>query len=106
MLFGWTLPDWHDGLLLVGSGIMGGVGQILLTSSYRHADVSVIAPFDYCSLLSALVIGYFMFGDLPNPVVLSGAAIVIVAGVTVIIRERQLGLKLQAERESGHHRNT
>ena len=105
-LFGWTLPDWHDGLLLVGSGIMGGVGQILLTSSYRHADVSVIAPFDYCSLLWALVIGYFMFGDLPNPVVLSGAAIVIVAGVTVIIRERQLGLKLQAERESGHHRNT
>ena len=85
---------------------MGGVGQILLTSSYRHADVSVIAPFDYCSLLWALVIGYFMFGDLPNPVVLSGAAIVIVAGVTVIIRERQLGLKLQAERESGHHRNT
>jgi drug/metabolite transporter (DMT)-like permease len=56
--------------------------------------------------LWALVIGYFMFGDLPNPVVLSGAAIVIVAGVTVIIRERQLGLKLQAERESGHHRNT
>ena len=106
VLFGWKLPALSDAVFMIGSGIAGGIGQILLTSSYRHADVSVIAPFDYCSLLWALVIGYFMFSETPNPIVLAGAAIVIAAGVTVIYWERQLGLKRAQERASGVHRST
>ena len=44
--------------LLVGAGLLGGVGQILLTESYRHAETGVIAPFEYVSMLLALVLGY------------------------------------------------
>ena len=100
------MPALGDAVFMIGAGIAGGIGHILLTSSYRHADVSVIAPFDYCSLLWALVIGYFMFDEAPNPIVLAGAAIVIAAGVTVIYWERQLGLKRAQERASGVHRST
>lgn len=45
--YGWALPTPREAGLLVLAGLMGGVGQILLTSSYREADASVIAPFDY-----------------------------------------------------------
>jgi drug/metabolite transporter (DMT)-like permease len=106
VFLGWKMPSVGDALFMIGTGIAGGIGQILLTSSYRHADVSVIAPFDYCSLLWALVIGYFLFGETPNPIVLAGAAIVIAAGVTVIYWERQIGLKRAQERASGVHRST
>jgi drug/metabolite transporter (DMT)-like permease len=76
---------------LVGAGLLGGVGQILLTSSYREADASLVAPFDYASMLFALLIGYFVFAEVPTWTMLLGAAIVITAGILIIWRERKLG---------------
>ena len=52
--FGWTVPDPQSAAMLVCAGLLGGVGQIFLTSSYRHADASVVAPFEYSSILLAL----------------------------------------------------
>ena len=45
-------------------GILGGLGQIFLTESYRHADTSVIAPFEYSTMLWAVVIGFVLFATL------------------------------------------
>ncbi|MFZ9200423.1 MAG: DMT family transporter, partial [Paracoccaceae bacterium] len=45
--FGWVIPTGTEAATLVGAGLLGGVGQILLTSSYREADASLVAPFDY-----------------------------------------------------------
>jgi len=64
-----------------------------LTESYRHAAASVVAPFDYTTMLWALLLGYWMFGELPEPLVYAGAAIVAGAGLFVIWRERELGLR-------------
>jgi drug/metabolite transporter (DMT)-like permease len=64
-------------LMLVCAGLLGGVGQILLTSSYRHADASVIAPFEYASMLLALGIGYLLFDEVPTVTCWCGAAIII-----------------------------
>jgi len=52
-----------------------------------------VAPFDYASMLLAIVIGYVVFGEVPTLTVLGGAALVIAAGVLIIWRERQLGLE-------------
>jgi len=91
--FGWVMPSaWH-GVMLVGAGVLGGLGQILLTSSYRWADASVVAPFEYASILFALGIGYVVFAEVPSGAMLSGAALVVLAGVLIIWRERRLGLK-------------
>jgi drug/metabolite transporter (DMT)-like permease len=76
------------------------VGQILLTSSYREADASLIAPFDYASMLFALLIGYFIFSEVPTLTTLSGAALVIVAGILIIWRERRLGLRRERQRKA------
>ncbi|MGQ7846884.1 DMT family transporter [Granulosicoccus sp. 3-233] len=91
--FGWVLPSAHSFALLVAGGLLGGVGQILLTESYRHAEVAVIAPFEYSSILLALLIGYFVFSEVPTPLMLTGVLLIIIAGVVIILRERRLGIQ-------------
>ncbi len=98
--FGWIMPDTTTAMLLVGSGILGGVAQILLTSAYRLADASLVAPFEYVSMLLAIAIGWYVFAEAPTPVVLIGAALVIGAGIAIIWRERQLGLERNPQRKA------
>ena len=91
--FGWVMPTPTEAALLIGAGLLGGLGQILLTESYRHAETAVIAPFDYTSMLLALAVGYFAFAEVPTIPMLLGAGLVVGAGLLIIYRERQLGLE-------------
>ena len=89
----WVWPNMQQLLLLILIGVLGGVGQIMLTTAYRYAPASVIAPFDYTAMIFALGIGYFAFAELPSAQMILGAGIVIAAGVFVILREARLGLR-------------
>jgi drug/metabolite transporter (DMT)-like permease len=100
--FGWVVPTTLELGLLVGAGLLGGVGQILLTSSYREADASLVAPFDYASMIFALLIGWFVFAEAPTLTMLAGAAIVMTAGILIILRERHLGLQRARQRKAMH----
>ncbi len=91
--FGWVMPSLTQAALLITAGLLGGMGQILLTASYREADASLVAPFDYASMLFALVIGYFVFDEVPTLTMLAGAVLIIAAGILIIWRERKLGLE-------------
>ncbi|MBV7395539.1 DMT family transporter [Mameliella sediminis] len=91
--FGWVIPEASVLLMLVGAGLIGGVAQIFLTSAYRFAGAAVVAPFDYASILFAILFGYFFFDEAPSAMVLIGSAIVIAAGGIIIWRERQLGMQ-------------
>lgn len=97
--FGWVVPTWPEAGLLVLAGILGGVGQILLTTSYRFADTSVIAPFEYTSILLAVIIGYWIFDEVPTATTLVGVGLVICAGLFIIYREGQLGLERAKQRK-------
>ncbi len=97
--FGWVVPDWQTLLMMALAGFCGGLGQILLTQSYRHAEVSTIAPFEYTSIVLGILIGYFIFGDVPTWTMLTGTAIVVGAGLFVILREHRLGLERKAQRK-------
>lgn len=97
--FGWVWPAPFELAFLIGAGVLGGVGQILLTSSYREADASLVAPFDYASMLFALAIGWFVFSEMPTLTMLMGAAIIIAAGILIIWRERKLGKDRAAARK-------
>lgn len=96
----WVVPGWQDMLILVLIGVLGGIGQLLLTQAYRHAEASLIAPFEYTSMIWVIAIGYLVFAEVPTASVLLGSAIVIGSGIFVILRERQLGLP-RAERKVG-----
>jgi drug/metabolite transporter (DMT)-like permease len=90
---GWAMPrDGLDWSLLILIGVLGGIGQILMTQSYRYADASLIAPFEYLQMIWAVALGWFVFGEFPLPVVMAGAGIVVAAGLFVIWREQKLGL--------------
>ena len=98
--FGWVIPTPTEAALLISAGLLGGVGQIFLTSSYREADASLVAPFDYASMIFALAIGYFVFSEVPTKTMLIGAAVVVTAGCLIIWRERQLGLERSKQRKA------
>ncbi len=97
--FAWHSPTAHELTALIALGILGGLAHIFLTESYRYAAASVVAPFDYSSMLWALLLGYWLFGELPGTLVYLGASIVAGAGLFVIWRERQLGLQRAREAE-------
>ncbi len=98
--WGWVVPGWSVAVMLIMAGLLGGVGQIFLTSSYRFADASLVAPFDYTSMILALTIGYLVFDEVPTGTMMVGAGIVIFAGVLIIWRERHLGLQRAQQRKA------
>ncbi|KKX28032.1 DMT family transporter [Rhizobium sp. LC145] len=98
--FGWASLPLKPALLLIASGICGGIAQIFLTESYRHADVSTIAPFEYTSILLGIAVAFLLFGDIPTTTMLIGTAITVSAGIFIIYREHQLGLERKAARRA------
>lgn len=97
--FGWVVPSATDAMLLIGAGLIGGVAQILVTSSYRFGGASMLAPFDYASLIFAAIIGYFIFAEVPTLNMVAGASLVVLGGVLIIWRERQLGVDRKKARQ-------
>jgi drug/metabolite transporter (DMT)-like permease len=97
--FGWVVPSPLTAVLLVGAGIAGGIAQVVLTESYRHADMSVVAPFEYTSLVFSVIIGFLFFGDVPTWFMLVGGVIVVGSGLFIIYREHRLGLDRKRVRE-------
>jgi drug/metabolite transporter (DMT)-like permease len=85
--FHWVIPDPMTLAALVLAGLVGGVGQLLLTEALRNAPVGVVAPFDYTQLVWAAVLGFLVWGELPHPLTLIGAAIVAASGVYILHRE-------------------
>ncbi len=101
---GWRMPDAPDLALFIVVGFLGGVGQILVTQCYRYADTSVIAPFEYTTMIWALLFGWFVFGDLPTATMLIGASIVTATGLFIVWREHRIGLLRTKELQASPQR--
>jgi drug/metabolite transporter (DMT)-like permease len=102
----WVNPGWQVSSLLILSGMIGGVSQIMITASYRFGPVSMLAPFDYASMLFAVLIGWVLFSEIPTPAILIGAGLVIAGGAAIIWRERQLGLDRSKSKASSTPQGT
>jgi drug/metabolite transporter (DMT)-like permease len=98
LTFGWVMPNVRDLASLVLLGVLGGFGQLLMTNSYRFAQASVLANFDYAAMIWAILFGWLFFGELPATAVYFGAALVIAAGGFIAWRESRLGLERSRER--------
>ncbi len=89
MLWSFQALTWTQAGLLVLCGVMGGVGQLCMTYSYRYAEPSLLAAFDYTAMIWAVALGYLFFAEVPERIVLAGAGVVIASGLYIVWRERR-----------------
>jgi len=87
---GWVAVSGGDLLLLATAGILVGVAQYLVIHAFYIAEASLIIPYKYLSLIWATVLGFVMWGDVPDSHVMMGATLVVGSGLYIIHRETQL----------------
>lgn len=97
---GWVMPEGKALAALISAGLLGGLAQVFLTASYRYANPAVLAPFEYASMVLALIASALVFQEIPTVTTLIGAGVIIAAGLAIIWRERQLGLEAERLRRA------
>lgn len=85
----WRSPAPADLLLAGGAGIIAAAGFLLMAGAFRNAPAATIAPFQYSQMVYGLAAGLLLFGDVPRPRMVLGAAIIVASGLYVLHRERQ-----------------
>ena len=86
----WIIPETKDIILLILTGVLGFIAQVFLTKSYQLADASLLAPFEFSSLLWSYFIGYFLFHELISLRVYLGGLIVVLSVAYIFYRESTL----------------
>jgi drug/metabolite transporter (DMT)-like permease len=97
--FVWVAPSWHDILFGIFIGIASTAGQWIVVLAFRYADASVLAPFSYTQLLWVSILGFLIFGEIPDIWTVIGAAFIVASGLYTAHRERvrRLQISVQAE---------
>ena len=95
----WVTPSWHDILFGIFIGIASTAGQWIVVLAFRYADASVLAPFSYTQLVWVSVLGFFVFGELPDLWTIAGAAVIVCSGLYTAHRERVRRLQAPVEAE-------
>lgn len=85
--FGFVAPPPVDFALLVAAGIFNGVAQFWWTKALHLAPASAVTPFNYLSLIWAMIVGFIVWGDLPTSNLILGSVIVVGSGLYLLWRE-------------------
>jgi drug/metabolite transporter (DMT)-like permease len=96
-LGGWTPPSARAIALLGLAAVLISIGYQCVIMSLRIGDMSAVAPFRYTALLWAMLLGYVVFGDVPDGFMLTGAAIIVLSGLYAFYREHKRHRPVAAE---------
>ena len=96
--FGWVMPNKLEFFLLIFTGLIGSVANILLTVSLRYAEASLVTPTKYLNLVFAILLGYFIWSEIPKLLTLVGAGLIIISSVIIFMRESELKKKVVSSR--------
>jgi drug/metabolite transporter (DMT)-like permease len=91
------MPSWYDAMLMLFNGLTNAVGQYWWTRSLHLAPTAAVAPFQYLSLVWALIIGFAVWGDVPTVGLLMGSAIVVGSGVFLFWHESRRAAAAEVE---------
>jgi drug/metabolite transporter (DMT)-like permease len=89
--FGWVTPSAGSLILFFAAGIISVAALLCVNRSLKLAPASVVVPYQYSMIVWAVAFGYVVFGDVPEPATIVGAAIIIGAGLYIFLREQKLG---------------
>jgi drug/metabolite transporter (DMT)-like permease len=92
--FVWVAPSLNDVLFGVFIGIASTAGQWVVVLAFRYADASVLAPFSYTQLLWVSILGFLIFGEIPDVWTVTGAVFIVASGLYTAHRERIRRLRL------------
>jgi drug/metabolite transporter (DMT)-like permease len=98
---GWTHPNTFDLFLLACAAGLLLVGYQFITISLRTGDISFVAPFRYTGLLFSILLGFLIFGDIPDFPMIAGSAVIVVSGLYMLYRERVVGRSKAASESVG-----
>jgi drug/metabolite transporter (DMT)-like permease len=87
---GWVMPGLGQWGLMVLMGFYGMLGHFMLTQAHRMVPAPVLAPFVYIQIIWMTLIGFVVFGDVPDAMTVAGASVVVASGLYVFYRERQV----------------
>ena len=88
---GWIMPGPTDAAILALVGLLSLVGYWCINRGLQLAPASVITPFNYVSIVWATILGYLVFAEIPTQAMLTGAAIIVAAGLYIVLREHVRG---------------
>ena len=88
-----VMPQGVFWLWLAGVGVFAAMSHMLMTYALRYAPSATLAPLHYLEIVSAVILGFLIFGDFPNNLALTGIFVILTAGLYVVWRERQLERK-------------
>jgi drug/metabolite transporter (DMT)-like permease len=86
--FVWVAPSWHDIAFGILIGIASTAGQWIVVLAFRYADASVLAPFSYTQLVWVSILGFLIFGEVPDGWTVVGAVFIVASGLYTAHRER------------------
>ena len=86
----WIMPNTYDFILLILIGLLGSIANLLLTQSYKLAEVTLTTPLKYLSLVFAIIFGFYFFKEIPTIYTLSGAGLIVVSSAIIFFRENEL----------------
>src|SRR5215467_753061 len=89
--FGWVTPGAGSLALFAAAGCISVTALFCVNRSLKLAPASVVVPYQYSMIIWAVMFGIAVFGDVPQPATIAGAAIIIAAGLYIFLRERKLG---------------
>jgi drug/metabolite transporter (DMT)-like permease len=89
--FGWVTPSLGSLGLFAAAGCISVGALLCVNRSLKLAPASVVVPYQYSMIVWAVAFGYVVFGDVPEPATIVGAAIIIGAGFYIFLREQKLG---------------
>jgi drug/metabolite transporter (DMT)-like permease len=89
----WIVPDATALALLFGAAVFITIGYYTAILAMRFGDVAVVAPFRYTVIVWAIIVGYLVWGDIPDLPMLAGTAIIIATGIYTFYRERSLAMR-------------
>jgi len=96
-LGGWSPPSSAALGLQALAAVLIVIGYQCIISALRTGEISSVAPFRYSALLWAMMLGYVVFGDVPDAMMVTGAAIIVASGLYAFYRERIRHRALAAE---------
>ena len=85
--FGFVMPTWADAGIMLFNGASNALGQYLWTRALHLAPTSAVVPFNYFSLVWAMMLGFVIWGDVPSLMLLAGSAIVVGTGLFLLWSE-------------------